>query len=146
MHINKLLVALTIIATTASCSQKSIQLDTILNSNQCGFSQQELVMINSDSQLNQLFKQHSFNSPIKNLNAINFDTSSLILLSMGQQTTAGYSIQLNSSTAIIGNDIIKVDATFNKPLAGSFNAQVLTSPCALYKMDKQEIKRIELLR
>jgi len=144
MHISKFLIALTIITSTASCSQKSIQLNTVLNSSQCGFVQHKLVLINSDEQLKQLFNPLSFNDPIKNLKAIDFDASSLILLSMGNQPTAGYSILLNSSTAVIDKGIIKVDAAFKKPLLGSLNAQVLTSPCVLYQMDKHEAKSVEL--
>ncbi len=121
---------------TASCSQKTVQLDTVLNANQCGFAQQNLVYISSDKQLRQLFKQR-FNSPIKKLDNIDFTSSALILVSMGQQPSSGYSIQLKSPDALVKNNTLSIDINFKKPSADSFNAQILTSPCALYKIDKQ---------
>ena len=144
MRLYPAFIALTLVVSTASCSQKNIQLHIVLNSNQCGFTQQQFKTIQSEQQLKQLFNQHAFNNPLKNLKAIDFQTSSLILLSMGSQSTAGYSIQLNSPIATLKNNAIKVDATFIKPKAGSMNAQVLTSPCALYVTDKLGDIRITL--
>jgi len=144
MPILKSLMALIIITATVSCSPKTIQLETVLNSNQCGFAHEQLIHISSDKQLNQLFNQRSFSTLIKHLKAIDFNASSLILVSMGSQPTAGYAIQLNNTLAIIDRDTLKLDATFKYPKKGLLKAQILTSPCALYQIDKLNINHVEL--
>lgn len=142
----KAITSLSILALSLSltaCSQKSVQLETVLQANQCGFSQQKVAYISSDKQLRQLFKS-TFNSPIKRLDDIDFETSALILVSMGQKPSNGYSITLKSSEGSIENKALSIDIGFNKPAANSYNAQVITSPCVLYKINKQAINSIKL--
>lgn len=145
MTYSHLLITTALILSGTACSQKTLQLDTYLQSNQCGISTQKLMYITSQNELDLLFTQ-GFNNPIKNLPSVDFNQMGLILVAMGQQANAGYSIQLNNTSAQLENEILSIDARFSQPSKDSVTAQVITTPCAVYQIDKLPITEVKLLQ
>ena len=67
----------------------------------------------------------------QSLAALNFSESSVFVVSMGRQSSAGYDIELHEDRAPIQDASLTIPANFNKPSADMMTAQVMISPCVV---------------
>ena len=83
---------------------------------------------------------HSFERLWRNISGksdwppIDFKKEGAIIITAGRKPTAGYSIKVNGITKVKG--ALVVDAEVVSPPAGSFNAEVLTSPYVVVAVPK----------
>ena len=65
---------------------------------------------------------------------IDFETSSLVLIAVGQRNTAGTSVQVDSVTQLATGAVIAY--TVSEPGAGCLTAQVITSPVVVVRVPR----------
>ena len=66
---------------------------------------------------------------------VDFTKRHLVLLTLGQQPTAGHSLELASATGELRGRTLSVAIRRQRPAADAFAAQVITSPCLLIEID-----------
>ncbi len=71
--------------------------------------------------------------------------SRLLLISMGQQHSAGYSLALLSETITVVGGQISIQLAWNSPPQGVMTAQVVTRPCLLLALSAQNYKGVQIV-
>ncbi len=71
--------------------------------------------------------------------------SRLLLISMGQQRSAGYSLALLSETTTVVDGQISIQVAWNSPPPGMMMAQVVTRPCLLLALTAQNYKGVQVV-
>lgn len=68
--------------------------------------------------------------------AVDFDHYGVLLLSMGQQRTGGYAIQLADDQLQMKDSVATVRVKWQKPRPGMMVTQALTAPCLFIKVPR----------
>ena len=76
---------------------------------------------------------------------INFDRQSVLLISMGQQRTGGYSVKLASAKMEVANERAKIQVQWNVKKPGMIAIQMLTNPCLLLEIPGGNYKFIDVV-
>ncbi len=71
--------------------------------------------------------------------------SRLLLVSMGQQRSAGYSLALLTEITAVVDGQIAIQLAWRGPLPGMMVAQVVTRPCLLLALPAQNYKRVQII-
>jgi hypothetical protein len=64
---------------------------------------------------------------------------------MGQRPTGGYALGLQDPTVAIANRVGTVVVRFQEPAPGAMVPQVLTSPCLLLKLPKDDLREVRVV-
>jgi len=73
------------------------------------------------------------------------DDHYLLLVSMGQQSSAGYSLTLLSTTAQLIDGVVSLQVAWNSPQADMMVAQVVTEPCLVLALKRQAYEGIQVV-
>ncbi len=73
------------------------------------------------------------------------DDRHLLLISMGQQSSAGYSLTLLSTTAPLVDGVVSLQVAWNSPPADMMVAQVVTEPCLVLALKRQTYEGVQVL-
>jgi len=73
------------------------------------------------------------------------DDHYLLLVSMGQQRSAGYSLTLLSTTAQLIDGVVSLQVAWNSPQADMMVAQVVTEPCLVLVLKRQAYEGIQVV-
>ena len=68
--------------------------------------------------------------------SINFDVSAMVLISMGQQRTGGYSVKLASELMDIKNNRATIAVQWREAKSGMVTIQMLTNPCLFVEVPR----------
>lgn len=68
---------------------------------------------------------------------INFEKQRVVIVYMGQQPTAGYSLALAGDSLRIDKSTADVTLQWRKPQVGMMTAQVITSPCVVLSLPRE---------
>ena len=60
---------------------------------------------------------------------VDFGRSTVIVISMGQQPTPGYAVEVLEDSAVLQGGSLNISSVWQRPAEGAILAQVLTSPC-----------------
>lgn len=131
---------------TAVLADQEIPIKTVYSSVHCGISQQALRRINSQSELSQLLEvMLSGLVPRPSIKIdVDFAKESLVIFALGQKPSAGFNLKLDKNQAIISARKLYLPIRIIQPEPGSFQAQVLTSPCQIYSIPNVEFTEILL--
>lgn len=66
---------------------------------------------------------------------VDFSARHLVLIALGQRPSAGYAIELAAPHGSLRSRQLSIEISRQQPVAGSFTAQVMTSPCLLVEID-----------
>lgn len=77
--------------------------------------------------------------------AVDFHREAVLLLEMGQQPTAGYRVGLAEKPIRIEQGVAVVPVVWTEPAHGSIQAQVLTSPCVMIKLERADYGRVRVV-
>ena len=61
--------------------------------------------------------------------AVDFGQVTVIVISMGQKPTPGYSVEVLEDSAVLQGGSLNISSVWQQPAEGAILAQVLTSPC-----------------
>lgn len=77
--------------------------------------------------------------------SVDFGSHVVLLLEMGQRPTAGYSLALLEDQAQVKNGIAVIAVNWEQPAPDRYQAQVITSPCSMIKLQKAGYSRIRIV-
>ena len=134
--ISKRLFLVSLVVLSGACSQQQVRLQTIYSSNDCALREPTIRSIHTSAELTEIIQSKPVNfsqTPVV-LPEVDYDKQSLILYALGQKPTAGYSIELYREEASIKEKTLYLPVRVKSPEPGSFQAQVITSPCQIYSL------------
>lgn len=141
------LLILCLVSISSGCSHRTISLKTIYSSHNCAISEAMTKSIHTHQELDHLLKlirpKFSPTPPLRE--PVDFNRQTLILLALGQKTSAGYAIKLDKNEAILKGQKLYLPVTIQQPDKKRFQAQVLTSPCHLFAVPKSEFREIHIV-
>ncbi len=73
------------------------------------------------------------------------DDHQLLLISMGQQSSAGYSLTLLSTTAPLVDGVVSLQVAWSSPPADMMVAQVVTEPCLVLALKRQAYDGVQVV-
>ena len=118
------------------------------NTLQCGGVAREpaAVWINDSQGLGQRY-QEIFRSAAEKATppALDFNREGVLLISMGQRPTGGYLLNYQEQPIFFDGEVLDVEVSWQEPLPGYTQAQVITMPCLLLKLPAvANLKRIRV--
>lgn len=128
----------------SACSHQQVPLQTVFSSNDCAIRKPTIKSIDTASELNNFFESMpvSFSQVPIAVPDVNYDEQTLILYALGQQPTSGYSIELTQDNATIKKQTLYLPVRVQRPKGGSYQAQVITSPCKIFSLPHVDFSEI----
>lgn len=131
-------------------SNSQVPLRTVAHSQHCPVETPGLSVFRSSEQLKQTIRTDA-NSPKQRLQSQeleNFPTmaeqSWLLVVHMGQQPSAGYDLSLASDTAEVADGTLIMHLQYHRPAADSMRATVITTPCIMVSIKKDDLASLEV--
>ncbi len=112
-----------------------VQVQVIYHGNRCLATQPGILLIRdaaSWANWQSRRKQMSFSASSESDDAaanLDFDQDTIIVISMGQKPTPGYSIEVPQGSVTLQGTSLTVRTVWQQPPEGAILAQVITSPC-----------------
>ena len=104
--------------------------------------------ITSQTQLEQLYAQFSAHIlGAKKIKAppVDFKSSGVVLLRMGQKHSGGYRLELPEQKLAVKEGVVQLRVNWIEPAPGAIVAQVITSPCLLVRVPLAAYHRLEVV-
>jgi hypothetical protein len=76
--------------------------------------------------------------------APDFERDAVLLVSMGQQRSAGYAVELARPVALVKDEVAGLQVNLRRPAPGAMTAQVLTSPCLVVKLPREGLAEVRV--
>ena len=122
--------------------------DVLHNTLLCGdeFASAELRWIDDNQALQQLYQRWQQTDAELALPVVDFNNEQVLLITMGQQPTAGYRLNLLPQQAVaLAENVLTVNVAWELPPADSLQAQVITHPCLLIRLAKVEFDSVQVV-
>ena len=118
------------------------------NTLQCGSGDLEprAIWINDPQRLDQRYRQISQSEAERATPPVlDFNREAVLLISMGQRPTGGYLLNYQEQPIYFDGGILDVEVSWQEPLPGYTQAQVITTPCLLLRLPVvANLKRIRV--
>jgi hypothetical protein len=111
---------------------------TIEKGDQSNIDDARQVLLRSEAELQQLWKQHSPDRPMPK---VDFSREMVVGVFMGSRPNAGFSTAIVSATAAKGALMVRYTET--RPPAGSITAQILTFPYHLVAIPRADVTDVK---
>ncbi|MDL0432131.1 protease complex subunit PrcB family protein [Marinobacter sp. TBZ242] len=140
--------ALSIVLVTGCAINRSATADgaplarQVTESDHCGLTAPGLVYIRNASELDSLSRLPSGNLSMNQLRAIDLDQEHLVLVGLGQKSTGGYGVTLE--TAEIVDDVLELTLKAREPSPDAMVTQALTTPCAVIAISPEDWERLRV--
>ncbi len=129
------------------CGSKKIPMQSFYTANDCAISEQTVLKIEHQKQLDEILKSRSLFSSSDRTSVssqVDFERELLILIAMGNKPTTGYFIQWSNEPATLENGDLHLPVELRDPPPDRIQAQVITSPCQIFSLPKTEYRQIKL--
>lgn len=143
-------------ASIAACSQQRLQANdgtTVLRelyaSAQCGRedSAPKLSRISNAAALEAVFDSASFVGAAQaDVPVVDFDSTVLVLLQLGQRANAGYGLEVTADVAELRSKVLHLPVRETLPAKGRMYASVLVSPCVLLQFPAAGVESVSALQ
>lgn len=129
-------------------TQNPISVSKVFTNHQCNIAGPTSAQwIDSKPQLMSVIKQ--VNSHIINAKPsipdINFNTTGILVISMGTQRSGGYGLSLTKSPIVVKDNTATLKINWRKPAKGMMTIQMLTNPCLILKIQKGNFKILRIV-
>lgn len=114
----------------------------VTESDHCGLAAPGLVYVSNAEELSQLSKLPSGKLALKQLREIDFEREHLLLVGLGQKSTGGYGLTLQSSEIV--DDVLELIVKVRRPAADAMVTQALTTPCAVIAISPEEWEQLQV--
>ena len=118
------------------------QVRQVTQSAHCGLTGPGVAHVRSEGELEALLDVSGQNMATGVIRQVNLDRESLVIVTLGQKPTAGYSVGRESATA--DRKTLKLAMKVNSPAPDMMVAQVITSPCAVLAVADSQWQRLEV--
>ena len=142
-----LLLCLLYISSACSHQRASIpalDIEVIHHSNNCDIEKPVIKTIDSAAELSKLLQSMPKKFGLGEMFEpdINYENKMLILYGLGQKPSSGYGIELYQTNASLIEGKLHLPIRVTQPVSGMMQAQLLTSPCAIYLLPRVEYSEI----
>ena len=133
---------------SSACSHQAsiaaIDIDTIHHSNNCGIEKPVLKDIGSAAALSKLMQTMPKKFGLDGMfePEVNYENQMVIFYGLGQKPSSGYGIELYQTNASLIDGKLHLPIRVIQPAPGMMQAQMLTSPCAIYLLPRVEYSEI----
>ncbi len=157
MKSNSLIFLVTTIILASGCQvagdpnikHQKLSVDEISNSNQCRLevnpSAHWLDNFEAANAMMAKVMPQQLDSVSEPLNPQDFVDRTLLIVNMGSQPTAGYSLSLLETSLQVDGDLATVTVSWEVPDDSSIQAQLLTQPCLALAVQQGDYSNIELV-
>jgi hypothetical protein len=76
---------------------------------------------------------------------VDFASSMVMLLSMGQQPSAGYQIGVTAATVRLDSRVLTVSSLWQQPEPGVMQATVVTQPCVIFSLPRGDYSALQIV-
>lgn len=114
----------------------------VTESDHCGLTAPGLVYISDTSELDRLERLPSGNLSMNQLRALDLQQEHLVLVGLGQKSTGGYGVTLES--AEIADDVLELTLKAREPAADAMVTQALTTPCAVIAVSPDDWQQLRV--
>ena len=76
---------------------------------------------------------------------VDFETSGIVLIEMGQQTTGGYGLKLLKPEMMIDGMVAMIEINWQTPAPGAIVTQALTSPCLMLVVPRGDYRTLRVV-
>lgn len=146
LHISALALAVSLVAGCAvnrSATAEGAPLARqVTESDHCGLTAPGLVYVSTAGDLDKLAQLPSGNLALSMLRAIDFEQEHVVLVGLGQKTTGGYGLTLQSSEIV--DDVLELMVEVRRPAAGAMVTQALTTPCAVIAISPDDWEQLRV--
>jgi hypothetical protein len=146
MQISALALAITMVAGCAvnrSATAEGAPLARqVTESDHCGLTAPGLVYISNASELDRLARLPSGNLSMNQLRALDLQQEHLVLVGLGQKSTGGYGLTLESSEIV--DDVLELTLKAREPAANAMVTQALTTPCAVIAISPKDWQQLRV--
>jgi len=129
-------------------SSLSPKLETLHTSSQCGSSSVTTQWISSQQQLENLLQatqRMMISASPQQAPKVDFTQYGVLMVSMGQQRTGGYSIRLTREDLPINSGSAEVEVQWQEPESGMILTQAITHPCIFIKVPRGEYQLVRVV-
>ncbi|MFN2359732.1 MAG: protease complex subunit PrcB family protein [Marinobacter sp.] len=146
MHITALALAISLVAGCAvnrSATAEGAPLARqVTESDHCGLTAPGLVYISSASELDRLERLPSGNLSMNQLRALDLQQEHLVLVGLGQKSTGGYGLTLESAEIV--DDVLELTLNAREPAEDAMVTQALTTPCAVIAISPDDWEQLRV--
>ena len=116
----------------------SLDIETVYHSNNCGKEKPVIKRIDSAAELNKLLQSMPKKFGLDEMfePSVNYQNQMLIFYAIGQKPSSGYNIELYKTDASLIDKKLHLPIRVTQPAKGSMQAQMITSPCAVYLLPR----------
>lgn len=76
---------------------------------------------------------------------VDFASSMVMLLSMGQQPSAGYQIGVTAATVRLDTRVLTVSSLWKQPEPGGMQATMITQPCVIFSLPRGDYRALQIV-
>lgn len=149
--IKKLSLTMLAMQMTACATTQTTDFTVIYEHKQCAYADPGIIDLNTDKQqiqaVNKLlpFNDEADKIRLKELLHTQQVKDRVFLVSQGSKPTPGYGFEIFDNKALLNGSTLRLPVRFTRPEQGKMMAQVITSPCLIFGVDKStHFKRIEV--
>ncbi|MDX1756493.1 MAG: protease complex subunit PrcB family protein [Marinobacter sp.] len=106
----------------------------------CGLSAPGMLYLSKADDLRRLTELPGQALSPSSLSGLDFSREHLVIVALGQKTTAGYGVSLDF--ARLSGDELRLEMVLQEPPAGAMVAQVLTTPCVAIAVTSRGWRRL----
>lgn len=129
-------------ATGSAPSAPVPEVRQITQSAHCGLTGPGVAYVRSPASLEDLLGIAGQNMSTGAIRQVNLDNEQLVIVTLGQKPTAGYSVGLERAAQ--EGTTLKLEMRVNQPAPGMMVAQVITSPCVVLAVASGGWQRVEV--
>ena len=127
-----------------ACQSQTFFVERVMQSSQCNNFEKEIMVVEDQSLLIQLTaKENIINSQVVNAQ-YDVERYHYIFVGAGRKPSAGYRYKLLDEQALLNERQIILPVVLVEPAPNVLTAQVITSPCILLRMEKNQLQKYEI--
>lgn len=120
----------------SACRSEEVALTLVYQSSQCGNPMTGVTLLRDQGQFDAVFGSASTGRPIPQ---IDFNSHMAVLVAMGMKPNSAYGLELMETVGQVVDDVLIVPVVQRGPEPGMMYAQVMTSPCMILTLDRDEV-------
>lgn len=114
----------------------------VTESDHCGLTAPGLVYISDSAELDRLEQLPSGNLSMNQLRALDLQQEHLVLVGLGQKSTGGYGLTLESAEIV--DDVLELTLKAREPAEDATVTQALTTPCAVIAISPDDWQQLRV--
>jgi hypothetical protein len=134
----------------AAADAKGVTIEPVHSGSVCSGSPRapRAVWINSHQELKRHWQRmlsHRLGAGEPSMPQVEWDAYGIVVVHMGQKTSGGYRIELAQHHYRLHADSAMVSVNWVEPPAGAIAAQMITSPCLLFKIQRGDYHSVVII-